>query len=262
MPEPVAAASDALRPQTPPKFTPAPGISGVSVNFGGVWAGTELVGPFLANLRPDGVVFDCDGLLVDTEPCWTVAETAVFAARGLSYGPVEKARFIGKSVPDTIELMAAIFDETGNEEAIRVELVGAVGDVIASQAEPMPGALELVEALSGRLPIAVASNSPRAILDVALQRAGLTDAFGAVVAADEVVLPKPAADLYLAACAGLGVDAAASVAFEDTVTGVTAARAAGMLVVGIPSLDPTDFPSDLVLPSLTDPRLVAWAESL
>lgn len=216
----------------------------------------------LARLRPAGIVFDCDGLLVDTEPCWTVAETAVFAARGLSYGPVEKARFIGKSVPDTVELMAAIFGEAGNEDAIRAELVGTVGDVIGSRAEPMPGALALVDALAGRLPIAVASNSPRPILDMALRRAGLTDVFGAVVAADEVEMPKPAADLYLAACAGLGVVAAASVAFEDTVTGVTAARAAGMLVVGIPSLDPTDFPADLVLPSLADPRLLAWAESL
>lgn len=218
--------------------------------------------PELAGLRPSGVVFDCDGLLVDTEPCWTVAETAVFAARGLSYGPAEKARFIGKSVPDTVELMIALFDEPGNQAAITAELMATVGDVIATRAEPMPGALELVEALAGRLPIAVASNSPRQILDVALRRAGLTKAFGAVVAADEVELPKPAADLYLAACAGLGVPATSSIAFEDTVTGVTAARAAGMLVVGVPSLDPTDFPADLVLPSLADPRVAAWAASL
>ncbi len=218
--------------------------------------------PELDGLRPAGVVFDCDGLLVDTEPCWTVAETAVFAARGLSYGAAEKARFIGKSVPDTVELMIAIFDEPGNEAAITAQLLATVGDVIGDRAEPMPGAVELVGALAGRLPIAVASNSPRRILDVALRRAGLADAFGAVVAADEVELPKPAADLYLAACAGLGVPARHSLAFEDTVTGVTAARAAGMLVVGVPSLDPEDFPADLVLPSLADPRVTAWAAAL
>ncbi|MCC6497553.1 MAG: HAD family phosphatase, partial [Propionibacteriaceae bacterium] len=184
-----------------------------------------------AAMRPAGVVFDCDGLLVDTEPCWTVAESAVFAARGLGYGPAEKALFIGKSVPATVELMAGIFGETGNEERIRAEVVDSVGDVIAGQAEPMPGAVELVRLLSGRTPIGVASNSPRVILDIALRRAGLAGAFGAVIAADEVAVPKPAADLYLAACRLLGADPGASIAFEDTETGVAAARAAGMLVV-------------------------------
>ncbi|HEY3338780.1 MAG TPA: HAD family phosphatase [Propionicimonas sp.] len=212
--------------------------------------------------RPTAIVFDCDGLLVDTEPCWTVAESAVFAARGLPYGPTEKALFIGKSVPATVELMAGFFGEVGNDDAIRAEVMSTVGDVIGGQAEPMPGALELVRALSGRMPIGVASNSPRVILDIALRRAGLTGAFGAVIAADEVPVPKPAPDLYLAACRLLGASPLASVAFEDTWTGAAAARAAGMLVIGVPSLDPDGFPADLVLETLEDPRLLTWASSL
>jgi HAD superfamily hydrolase (TIGR01509 family) len=212
--------------------------------------------------RPAAIVFDCDGLLVDTEPCWTVAESAVFASRGLPYGTAEKALFIGKSVPATVELMAGFFGEVGNDEAIRAEVMDTVGDVIGGQAEPMPGALDLVRALSGRLPIGVASNSPRVVLDIALERAGLTGAFGAVIAADEVPVPKPAPDLYLAACRLLGADPLASVAFEDTWTGAAAARAAGMWVIGVPSLEPDGFPADLVLTSLDDPRLLAWAHSL
>jgi HAD superfamily hydrolase (TIGR01509 family) len=212
--------------------------------------------------RPEGVVFDCDGLLVDTEPCWTVAESAVFAARGLPYGPAEKALFIGKSVPATVELMARFFGEVGNDVAICAEVMSTVGDVIGGQAEPMPGALELVRALSGRMPIGVASNSPRVILDIALQRAGLTGAFGAVIAADEVPVPKPAPDLYLAACRLLGAAPSASVAFEDTWTGAAAAHAAGMRVVGVPSLESDGFPADLVLQTLEDPRLFTWARSL
>lgn len=216
----------------------------------------------LIAVRPAGVVFDCDGLLMDTEPCWTVAESAVFAARGLPYGPAEKARFIGKSVPATVELIAHVFGEVGNEAAIESEVLGMIEDVIADMAEPMPGALELVAALRSRVPVAVASNSPRAVLDVALARAGLGDAFGAIVAADEVAVPKPGPDLYLAACAGLGVAASDSVAFEDTLTGLTAAHAAGMFVVGVPSLDHPDFPADAVFGSLAEPDLVAWAASL
>lgn len=216
----------------------------------------------LSDLRPAGIVFDCDGLLVDTEPCWTVGESAVFAARGLPYGPREKARFIGLSVPATSALMAEIFDEPGNEDAITAHVLGMVGDVIATRAEPMPGAVDLVRALVGKLPIAVASNSPRRLVDLSLERAGLTGVPQAVVAADEVESGKPAPDLYLAACALLGVDPAASVAFEDTVTGLTSARAAGMTVVGVPSLEPDGFPADLVFGSLADPALLAWARAL
>lgn len=219
-------------------------------------------GGWPAGLRPAGIVFDCDGLLVDTEPCWTVGETAVFAARGLPYGPEEKARFIGLSVPATSALMAEIFGEVGSEDAITEHVLGMVADVIAAQAEPMPGAVELVRTLAGKVPIAVASNSPRRLLDLSLARAGLTGIPDAVVAADEVTHGKPAPDLYLTACAALGVDPADSVAFEDTVTGVTSARAAGMAVVGVPSLNPDGFPADLVLETLADPDLLAWARAL
>ena len=216
----------------------------------------------LVACRPAGVVFDCDGLLVDTEPCWTVAESAVFADRGLPYGAEVKAQLIGKSVPATVELMAGMFGEVGNDDAIMADVMGTVGDVIIGQAEPMPGAIELVQALTGRIPLGVASNSPRVILDITLKCAGLTGAFGAVIAADEVPIPKPAPDLYLAACRLLGVDPATSIAFEDSRTGAAAARAAGMRVIGVPSMDPDGFPADVVLASLTDPRLLAWARSL
>lgn len=212
--------------------------------------------------RPSGVVFDCDGLLLDTEPCWTVAETAVFATRGLPYGPEQKALFIGRSVPGSVELMASIFGEEGNEEAILAQLLDAIGDVIATSAEPMPGALELVELLSGRLPIGVASNSPRFVLDAALGRAGLRGAFGAVVAADEVPVPKPAPDLYLSACRLLGVSAVGAVALEDTATGTAAAHAAGLRVIGVPSPEAGELGADWLLPALDDPRLLAWASSL
>jgi len=212
--------------------------------------------------RPAGVVFDCDGLLVDTEPCWTVAESAVFADRGLPYGATEKALLIGKSVPATVELMAELFGEVGNDAAIMADVLGMVGDVIIGQAEPMAGAIELVRVLSGRIPIGVASNSPRVILDITLKHAGLTGAFGAVIAADEVPIPKPAPDLYLAACRLLGADPSASVAFEDTGVGAAAARAAGMRVIGVPSPESGQFAASVLLDSLTDPRLQAWARSL
>lgn len=224
--------------------------------------GGELVSGVLASLRPAGVVFDCDGLLMDTERCWTTAETAVFATRGLPYGPAEKGRFIGKSVPASALMMAEVFGEPGNEAAIEAEVLDRVEDVLLREAEPMPGALQLVDLLRLRVPIAVASNSPRAVLDVTLTRAGLTDTFGAVVAADEVPVPKPGPDLYLAACELLGVPASQCLAFEDSTTGVSAARAAGMAVIAVPSPEHPALGADLVLDSLAHPALVAWAASL
>lgn len=207
-------------------------------------------------------MFDCDGLLVDTEPCWTVGETAVFASRGLPYGPAEKARFLGLSVPATSALMAEIFGEPGNDAAITADVLRIVSEVIATRAEAMPGAVDLVRALAGSVPIGVASNSPRHLVDLSLERAGLTGVPLAVVAADEVAHGKPAPDLYLTACAQLGVPASASVAFEDSVTGLTSARAAGMLVIGVPTMGAAGFPADLVFGSLADPALQAWARSL
>lgn len=216
----------------------------------------------LRNLpRPAGVVFDCDGLLVDTEPCWTVAESAVFAARGLSYGAAEKEMFIGRSMADTVAMMARIFEEPGSEGALTEEMLERIVAVIAADAAAMPGAHGIVAAIGSQVPIAVASNSLHAIVEVALNAGGLRDAFEVVVAVDDVARGKPAPDLYTTACARLGIPAPASVAFEDTVTGLASARAAGLTTIGVPSLTGLDFPADWVVSRLDDPHLLDWVRS-
>jgi HAD superfamily hydrolase (TIGR01509 family) len=120
-------------------------------------------------------------------------------------------------------------------------------------AAPLPGARELVEALVGRTPIAVASNSPETFVRAALEAAGLAAAFTTVVTADQVAEAKPAPDTYLAACDRLGAGPARSVALEDSPTGVAAARAAGLYVVGVPSLPGVVLEADLVAESLAHP---------
>lgn len=207
--------------------------------------------------RPAAVVFDCDGLLVDTEPCWTVAETELFARRGLSFGIEQKALVIGKSLAAASGALAGLFGEPGGAAAIADELLALVTEVIGARAEAMPGAKDLVErvALAG-LPVAVASNSPRSLLDVALARGGFT--FAVSVAADEVERPKPAPDIYRHACALLGVAARDTLAFEDSMTGLLSARAAGVRVVGVPTLRHEEFPADHVAVSLLDADLLGW----
>ena len=100
----------------------------------------------------------------------------------------------------------------------------------------------------GVLPLAVASNAPRSHLLAGLRRNGLEDAFDAVLGVDDVENPKPSPDLYLRACELLGVLPAKAVALEDSPPGVAAARAAGLLVVGVPSVDGVELAADVVAP--------------
>ncbi|MEX0658070.1 MAG: HAD-IA family hydrolase, partial [Egibacteraceae bacterium] len=116
-----------------------------------------------------------------------------------------------------------------------------------------PGAIELVKALHRRVPLAVATNSVRRLAEHALESVALAGWFGAVVCADDVAAPKPAPDPYALACARLGATSERSVALEDSPTGTRSAKAAGLWVIGCPSLPGVALPAaDVVVASLTD----------
>ncbi len=211
--------------------------------------------------RPEAIVFDVDGLLVDTEPCWTVAETELFRRRGRPFGDEEKALLIGRSLAAAALTLADEFDEPGNEEGLVDELLVLVREAVQRGAQVMPGATQLVALSRAALPVAVASNSPRHLMDVALDRAGLADSFAVSIAADEVTEPKPAPDLYVEACRRLGVDPSRALAFEDSGTGLRSATAAGLRTVAIPSLATHELTANWVWSSLDDPTLLAWAHT-
>jgi beta-phosphoglucomutase-like phosphatase (HAD superfamily) len=119
----------------------------------------------------------------------------------------------------------------------------------------MPGALDLIAELRGRRPLAVASNSHRHLVDLAVGGSNLADAFDAIVASDEVPRPKPAPDLYLEACRRLGSSPEATVAIEDSPPGAAAARAAGLFVIGILYLPDLPVEADVTGRSLADPAV-------
>ncbi|MDT0449734.1 HAD family hydrolase [Streptomyces hesseae] len=210
----------------------------------------------------EAVVFDCDGLLVDTEPCWTVAETAIFAAHGHPFGPEQKALVIGRTLEAAGEAMAQYFGRPGSGAELAAELLERVRKELARGAVALPGAAELVRACRASVPIAVASNSPRELLDVALWSAGLAEHFTHSFAADEVRCPKPAPELYLTACATLGAAPTRSVAFEDSATGIASARAAGLYVAVVPSLPGTGLDHDWLGAGLAAPEVRDWARGL
>jgi HAD superfamily hydrolase (TIGR01509 family) len=207
----------------------------------------------------DAVVFDCDGLLVDTETCWSRAETALFAEHGHGFGLEQKKVVIGTTLEAAGVAMAGYFGLPGEGPALSRRLHDLVAVELAAGADALPGARELVLSLRGRVSIAVASNSPRTFVRSALASAGLADLLADIFAAEDVEHPKPAPDLYRTACAGLGADPARSVAFEDSRTGVAAARAAGMFVIGVPSLPGVVLDTDAAFGSLADPALTRWA---
>jgi HAD superfamily hydrolase (TIGR01509 family) len=208
--------------------------------------------------RIAAVVFDNDGLLLDTEEAWTRAEETLFKRHGSTFTTEHKRDLIGSSPAAGAVMLEAMLDMPGRGPELVDELHDLVMEESLAGVPPRPGALELLEAVrAAGLPVGVASNSAREFVERVLSVAGLLDGhFDVVVTANDVEHPKPAPDLYLAACAALGAEPERSAALEDSATGVAAARAAGMFVVAVPYFP--DLPvegASLTVESLTDPRV-------
>ena len=188
---------------------------------------------------PDAVIFDNDGLLLDTESVWTRAEQDLFARRGAEFTPADKRELVGTSAA----VAGAVLERRLGEPGRAAELIEELNELVVAElehgVEAMVGARELLHTLRQRgTPIGLVSNSPLIFVRRSLQIVGFEDHFDVVLSAHEVAAPKPAPDPYLEACRRLGVDAGPSVvALEDSPTGVAAARAAGLTVIGVPSIE-------------------------
>ncbi len=189
--------------------------------------------------RPDAVVFDNDGLLLDTESVWTRAEGDLFERHGFDFTPAHKRELVGKSGAMAAELLEGWLEQPGRGAVLMEELDELVVAELEHGVEAMIGARDLLERLKGQgTPIGLVSNSPLAFVRRSLEIVGFGAIFDVVVSAHEVAAPKPAPDPYLEACSRLGVEAGpAVIALEDSPTGVAAARAAGLTVIGVPSVD-------------------------
>ncbi len=195
--------------------------------------------PGVTSSPPTAVVFDNDGLLLDTESVWTRAERDLFERRGLEFTAADKRELVGASAEIAGGILERRLAEPGRAGALIEELNGLVVAELEHGVEAMVGARELLHSLKLRgTPLGLVSNSPLVFVRRSLEIAGFHDRFDVVVSAHEVAAPKPAPDPYLEACRRLGVAAGPEVvALEDSPTGVAAARAAGLTVIGIPSLE-------------------------
>lgn len=205
--------------------------------------------------RPQAAVFDCDGLLVDSQRCWEAAYADVAAARGRSLGDVGLARLLGASVARAAVLLGQDLGEPIDADEVRRALDARFA---ADPPEALPGARELVGELAERIPLAVASNGPRELVLGVLEALGLDEAFAAVVSAEQTARDKPAPDVYLEACRRLAVAPCDAVALEDSALGAQAARSAGLALVLVPPPAAPPVDADLVVARLDDPRVRAF----
>lgn len=188
--------------------------------------------------RVAAVVFDMDGVLLDTEELWTRAEERLCATHGVRRTRDDDVATLGVPVLEACRHYARRFGlpESAAPE-LEAELLAFMATELDGPVTALPGAREIIDRLGGRVRLAVASNSRRAIVERAVAKAGLWTALAAILSADDVPLPKPAPDIYAEACRRMGVVPNDALALEDSPVGATAALAAGLWCYLV-SLDP------------------------
>jgi len=209
------------------------------------------------------VLFDMDGLLVDSEPVWTVAETELAHRLGSEWTPAIKDSVIGKSLPIAIPIILRLLDaEDADPEETSAWLLNRMVELFSAALPLRPGALRLLDALAGEgVPLGLVSSSYRVLVDAALAELG-PERFAVTVAGDEVRHPKPHPEPYLTAAARLGHPPELCVVLEDSPSGIASAEAAGCCVVAVPdhvAIEPA--PTREVVASLADVD-VGWLLAL
>ena len=201
------------------------------------------------------VIFDLDGLLIDSEQVWDDVRRKYVEEHGGRWHEGAQRDMMGMSAP---EWSRYVHDELAvplPPERIDADVAGRVADAYRTHLPLLPGAQDAVTRLAERWPLGLASSSNRPVIDLVLETAGLARYFRVTVSSEEVAAGKPAPDVYLAAARGLEADPSACAAIEDSHNGIRAAVAAGMRVIAVPNVA---YPpgaealaeADVVLPAL------------
>lgn len=180
------------------------------------------------------VIFDMDGLLVDSEATWSTADREFLAHYGKTYRPIDKSRFMGSGVREFIKFIKKKFAIDGNEEKLLSERMGIFQRLVNKNLKLMPGAKNLLKELSKNgYPLAMATGNTRQMMDLMTENLKIRKYFNVTVSNDEVPHGKPAPDIFLEAARRLGVKPSQCVVLEDAVNGVLAAKAAGMRAIAV-----------------------------
>jgi HAD superfamily hydrolase (TIGR01509 family) len=183
----------------------------------------------------DAVVFDLDGLLIETEEIWDEVREALARERGGRWSETAQRDMMGMSSTEWSRYMHETVGLAESPEAINELVVERMAERYRTELPLLPGAVEAVERIAARWPLGVASSSNRALIDLVLELSGLARHFRATVSSEEVARGKPAPDVYLEAARRLAVEPQGAAAVEDSDAGIRSAAAAGMRVVAIPN---------------------------
>jgi HAD superfamily hydrolase (TIGR01509 family) len=184
---------------------------------------------------PEAVIFDLDGVLVDSERVWDRVREEFALEQGGRWHPNAQRDMMGMSSNEWSRYMSEELEVPLPPEEISEQVARLVAEEYRRELPLIPGAVEAVSRIAKRWPLGLASSSNRSIIDLALERAGIADRLAVTVSSEEVGRGKPAPDVYLEAAARLRVEPSRAVAIEDSTNGLLAARAAGLGVVAIPN---------------------------
>ena len=205
----------------------------------------------------EAVVFDLDGLLLDTEQVWDEVREALTRERGGRWHERAQSDMMGMSSTEWSRYMHDVLGLREPPDELNRLVVERMQDRYRERLPVVDGAVDAVRRLGARWPLGLASSSNRPLIDLVLERMGVSDLFHATVSSEEVARGKPAPDVYLEVARRLGVSPETVVAIEDSASGVRSAKAAGMRVIAIPNphyRPPEDVlaQADLVLASLAE----------
>jgi HAD superfamily hydrolase (TIGR01509 family) len=189
----------------------------------------------------EAVVFDLDGVIVDSEQVWDEVREAYVRETGGTYTDAATRDMMGMSSPEWSRYMAESLHVPGPPEEINDAIVERMLERYGEAPPLIPGAVESVRRVAARWPLAIASSSNPELIEVVVRAAGLGDVFEIAVSSQEVARGKPAPDVYLEAARRLGVAPERCAAVEDSHNGIRSAKAAGMRVVAVPN---PHFPPD------------------
>jgi HAD superfamily hydrolase (TIGR01509 family) len=207
------------------------------------------------NTMIQAVVFDLDGVLVDSEPVWEQVRRGLVAERGGHWPPDAQRRLMGMSTPEWSRYLSEDLGVGLPADEVATLVVDRMAARYRERVPLIDGAVDAVHRIAARWPLAVASSAPATLIEIVLQSAGLRAYFAVVKSTEQVAHGKPAPDIYLAVTAELGCPPPDCAAVEDSSNGLRSAAAAGLRVIAIPQ---PQYPPDpdalsqasLVLPSL------------
>lgn len=205
----------------------------------------------------DAVIFDLDGVIVDSEPVWEQVRRAYVAAHGGQWQPDTQHRLMGMSTGEWSRYLSGELGVDRTPEQVAEEVIEEMTRRYAEHVPLIDDADRVVRRLAARWPLGLASSSPTRLIAAALAATDLTDAFRTTLSTEQTAHGKPAPDVYLAVAQQLGVDPTRCVAIEDSSNGVRSAAAAGMRVIAVPHsaypLDPdAQQRATLVLPAIAE----------